>query len=89
MAQERASLGEVGQRSEEREPAGVVQRDQPGEEQVAEQLAEHAHRQEKPRPRGYPAHMIECDPTPGHHHCTWEWRVDPILHYAPARAERS
>ena len=42
-------------RPEEGEPAGIMQRDQPGEEQPAEQLAQHPHRQEEGRARRYPA----------------------------------
>ena len=55
VAQEGPPVGEWCEVAEEGEPAGVVECDQPGEEQAAEQLAEHAHRQEERRPRRYPA----------------------------------
>lgn len=42
MTQEGASVGQVRHRSEEGEPTGVVQRDQPGQEQTAEQLAQYS-----------------------------------------------
>ena len=47
MTQERTPVGEVGEAAVEAQPSAVVQRRQPGEEQAAEQLAEHAHRQKE------------------------------------------
>lgn len=44
VAQESAAIGELRQSAEEGEPASIVELDQPGQEQAAEQLAEHAHR---------------------------------------------
>ena len=55
-------------RAEEGEPAGVMERDQPGEEQAAEQLAQHAHRQEEGRARRYPALPVERDAAARHDH---------------------
>ena len=49
--QEGPPLVEMSKGAEEGEPAGLMQRDQPGKEQPAEQLAEHAHRQKEGRPR--------------------------------------
>ena len=50
MAQERTSVGEMSHGAEEGEPAGLVQSRQPGQEQAAEQRAEHAHRQQERGP---------------------------------------
>ena len=55
MTQEGPTVGQVRRRSEEGEPAGVVQRDQPGQEQTAEQLAQYFDWEEEGRPRRYPA----------------------------------
>ena len=44
MAQEGSPVGKVRHRPEEGELASVVERDQPGEEQAAEELAQHPHR---------------------------------------------
>jgi hypothetical protein len=68
VAQEGPSIGEWREASEEGKPARVVECDQSGEEPTAEQLAEGAHRQEKCRPRGYPALSIECDTAARHNH---------------------
>ena len=68
MAQEGAAVGEVRHAAEEAEPPGIVQRHQPGEEQAAEQLAQHAHRQEERRARRYPAAAVERDAAARHDH---------------------
>jgi hypothetical protein len=49
VAQEGAPVSEWREAAEEGKPAGVMGRDQSGEEQAAEQLAEDAHRQEERR----------------------------------------
>ena len=59
VAQEGPPVGEWGEAAEEGKPAGVVEGDQAGEEQAAEQLAQDAHRQEERRSRGDPALPIE------------------------------
>ena len=68
MAQEGLPPGEWCEAPEEGKPAGIVECDQSGEEQAAEQLAQHAHRQEKCRPRRYPTLSIECDTAARHDH---------------------
>ena len=68
MAQEGPAVGEVRHRSEEGEPTGVVQRDQPGEEQPAEQLAEHPHRKQEGRARRYPSASVGRDAAARHDH---------------------
>ena len=55
VTQEGAPVGQMGHGSEEGEPPGFLQRDQAGEEQAAEQLAQDAHRQEEGWARRYPA----------------------------------
>ena len=55
MREEGAAVSERRKRSEEGEPPGVVQLEQPGQEQAAEQLAQHPHRQEEGGTRGYPS----------------------------------
>jgi hypothetical protein len=51
MAQEAARVGQIGLGAEEDELAGLVQRDQSGEEQAAEERAQHPHRQQEGRTR--------------------------------------
>ena len=68
VAQEGPAVGEWREASEEGQPAGGVERDQSGEEQAAEQLAEDAHRQEELWSRGDPALPIECDTAARHNH---------------------
>lgn len=51
MAQECAAVGEWRVRSEEGEPASIVQLDKPGQEEASEQLAQNPHRQEEGWPR--------------------------------------
>src|SRR5277367_3571250 len=62
------TVGEWCEVAEGGKPACVVECDQSGEEQTAEQLAKDAHRQEKCRPRRYPALSIECDTAARHDH---------------------
>ena len=45
-----------------------MERDQPGEEQAAEELAEHAHGQKEGGARRYPAPPVERDAAAGHDH---------------------
>ena len=47
MAKEAASFGETSLGAEEDELSGVMQRYQPGQEQAAEERAQHPHRQEE------------------------------------------
>lgn len=68
MAQERATIGEMSELTEEGELAGIVERQQPGEEQAAEQGAQHAHRQEESRTGGYPSVPIRRDTAARHDH---------------------
>ena len=68
MPQEGPTVGEWCEAAEEGKPAGVVECDQSGEEQAAEQLAQDAHRQEERRSRRYPALPIECDAATRHDH---------------------
>ncbi|MEA2961467.1 MAG: hypothetical protein QOI46_1565 [Alphaproteobacteria bacterium] len=68
VAQEDAPVSERCEAAEEGKLACVVECDQPGQEQTAEQLAEDAHRQEERRSRGDPALPIECDATARHDH---------------------
>ena len=63
MPQECPPLGQVRPRSEEGEPPRIVQRHQPGQEQPAEQLAEHPDREEEDRTRRDPALPVERDAT--------------------------
>jgi hypothetical protein len=68
VAQEGPPVGKWCKVAEEGQPARVVECDQSGEEQAAEQLAQDAHRQKERRPRRYPALSIECDATARHDH---------------------
>ena len=68
VALEGPTVGEWSEVAEEGKPAGVVECDQSGEEQAAEQLAEDAHRQEERRSRRDPALPIECDAAARHNH---------------------
>jgi len=45
VTQERPALGKMRDAAEEGELAGIVERQQPGQEQSSEQRAEHTHRQ--------------------------------------------
>jgi hypothetical protein len=47
MVQECASVCQVRHGAEQGESSGLVQRDQPGQEQAADQLAEHPHRKQE------------------------------------------
>ena len=68
MAQEAARVGEIGLFAEEGELAGLVQRDQPGQEQPAEESAQHPHRQEEGGTRRYPPPPIGRDAAARHDH---------------------
>jgi hypothetical protein len=68
VAQEGAPVSEWRAVTEEGKPAGVMERDQSGEEQAAEQLAQDAHRQEERRLRGDPALPTKCDTAARHDH---------------------
>jgi hypothetical protein len=68
VALEGPTVDEWCEVAEEGKPAGVVERDQSGEEQTTEQLAEDAHRQEELWSRGDPALSIECDATARYDH---------------------
>jgi len=68
VAQECASFGERREAAKESEPASVVQRAQPGEEQAAEERAKDADRQQEGGACGYPARSIARDAAAGHDH---------------------
>jgi len=68
VPQEGAPVGQVGEAAEEGEPPRCVERDQPGHEQAAEQLAEHLERQQERGPRGYPARAVPRDAAARHDH---------------------
>ncbi|MES0031420.1 hypothetical protein [Mesorhizobium sp. M0040] len=55
MTQEGLMVGQVRRRSEEGEPTDVVQRDQPAQEQTAEQVGQYSDWKKEGRPRRYPA----------------------------------
>src|SRR3546814_17679285 len=63
-----APLGELGHAAEEGELPLVMEGAQSGEEQPAEQGAEHADRQPEGRACGYPARPIAPDAPAGHAH---------------------
>ena len=50
MAQEEAAIGQTRLGAEEGKSSRLMEFDQPGEEQAAEQLAEHPNRKEESRP---------------------------------------
>lgn len=68
MTQEGASVGQVCHRSDQGEPARLVQRDQPGEEQATGQLAEYAYREQEGRARRDPAAPVRRDAATRHDH---------------------
>ena len=68
MAQEEAAVGETGLRAEERKSSRLMEFEQPGEEQAAEERAQHPHRQEEGRTRRYPAPPVERDAAARHDH---------------------
>ena len=59
MAQEQAGVGETDLAPEVGEPSGLMQLDQPGQEQTAEESAQHTHRQKEGRTGGYSALPVE------------------------------
>ena len=68
MAQQRTAVGQLRQLTEEGELAGIVKRQQPGQEQTAEQSAQHAHRQEEGRAGRYPSVPVQRDTAARHDH---------------------
>ena len=68
MAQEGPPLGKVCHGPEEAEPPGVVQSEQPGEEEPSEQLAKHAHRKQEGRTRRYPSASVRRNAAARHDH---------------------
>ena len=68
VAKEGASVSEAREPAEKDKLAAVVECDQLGEEQPAEQLAEDAHWQKERWSRGDPALPIECDSAARHNH---------------------
>ena len=68
VTQENSVVGETSLGAEEGELPGRMELDQPGEEQAAEQLAQHAHRQEEGRTGRYPAPPVERDAAARHDH---------------------
>ena len=54
--------------AEELQAAGLVGREQPLQEQPAEQAREHTHRQEEARPARHPALAVERDAAARHDH---------------------
>src|ERR1700692_571970 len=59
MTQEKTVIGETGLGAEEGKLSGPMELDQPGEEQAAEERAQHPHRQEEGRTRRYPPSPVE------------------------------
>jgi len=68
VAQEHPAVGEWGCRTEERKMPGLVQLEQPGKEQAAEQRTEQPDWQQEGGARRYPARPIECDSAARHDH---------------------
>jgi hypothetical protein len=83
VAQECAPIGEMSELTEEGELAGIVERQQPGEEQAAEQGAQHAHRQEESRTGGYPSVPIRRDTAARHDHVDVRVMTLRYAHLAP------
>ena len=54
--------------AEEDQPAGIMQGDEPVEEQATEERPEHPHRQEESGARGDPAPPVRRQPAAGHDH---------------------
>ena len=67
MTLEGTAVAEPCQLAEEDELSGIMQIKQPGEEQAAEQRAEHPHRQQEGRSRRDPP-TIRCEAATGHDH---------------------
>ena len=59
VTQKNATVGETSLGAEEAKSSGRVELDQPGEEQAAEEHAQHPHRQEEGWTRRYPAPPVE------------------------------
>ena len=68
MTQEEAAVGETGLGAEEGKSSRLMELDQPGEEQAAEERAQHPHRQQEGRTRRYPAPPVERDAAARHDH---------------------
>jgi len=68
VAQEGAPVGQVREAAEEGEPAGVVERGQSGQEQAAEQLAQHPDREKKRRTRRDPPARVGREAAARHDH---------------------
>ena len=68
ITQKGPAIGETGLAAEEDELARAMQLDQSGQEQPAEELAQHPDRQEESRTRGNPARTIVRDAAAGYDH---------------------
>jgi len=68
VPQEQAAVGESGQGPQAGQPPGLVEFEQPAEEQTAKERAQHPHRQEEGRTGGYPALPIRRDAAARHDH---------------------
>ena len=68
VAQQRAPVSKRCQLAEEGELTGIVQRQQPGEEQAAEECTQHSHRKEESRAGGYPSLPVQRDAASRHDH---------------------
>jgi hypothetical protein len=81
MAQEEAAIGQTRLGAEEGKSSRLMEFDQPGEEQAAEEHAQHPHRQEEGRTRRYPAPPVERDSAARHDHVdthVWSTAVMPM-----------
>jgi len=68
VTQETAAVGETGLGAEEDKFSGPVKLDQAGEEQAAEERAQHPHRQQEGRTGRDPAPAVEREAAAGHDH---------------------
>ncbi len=68
MAQERPSLGQMRHGAEEPEASLLVEGEEAGQKQAAEECAEYAHRQQERRTSGNPAFSVERDAAARHDH---------------------
>jgi hypothetical protein len=68
VTQEEAVVGETGLGAEEGKSSGPMELDQPGQEQAAEECAQHSHRQQEGRTGRYPALPVERDAAAWHDH---------------------
>src|ERR1700693_625554 len=68
VTKEQAAVGKTGLGAEEGKSSGRVELDQPGEEQAAEEHAQHPHRQEEGRTGRYPAPPVERYAAARHDH---------------------